>query len=333
MPKISVVMPVYNGERYLKEAVDSILNQTLSDFEFIIIDDGSTDSTEDIIKSYSDSRIKYIKNEKNLGVALTLNKGLDAATGEYIARMDADDISLSDRFHKQTAFMEEHKNIAVCSGIMEYFGEIKTPKCYTVFGIENMRINMLFDSCLYHPAVMMRRSVIEAEHYRYDNAFDKVEDYELWTRVMLKYDIDNVNSVLLRYRIHKNQVTQNYTEEHNIRASKVRHNLLRSLGVDGTDKELIAYSDFCLHKIDYDKQLPDLISIFNKIVDTNKKTGFFSDKLLQRYLMQLVIKSYKQQNAMSEKCLIAECDFLTKSDLIKDKLRQTARDLIKRDKA
>lgn len=329
MPKISVVMPVYNGEKYLRESIDSILDQTLDDFEFIIIDDGSTDSTESIIKSYQDSRIRYIKNEINLGVARTLNRGLDAAKGEYIARMDADDIAVPDRFEKQVAFMDKHKNIAICSGIMEYFGEIEMPECYTVFGVENMRINMLFDSCLYHPAVMMRRSIIETEHYRYDNAFDKVEDYELWTRLMLKHDIDNIPSLLLRYRIHKNQVTKNYTKEHKDRAAKVRRNLMRSLGVEATDGELKAYTDFCLHEIDYNNQLSELIAIFNKIIRINEEIQFFNDKLLRRYLMHLVINAYKQQNNISEQRLISECEFLSKSDMIKDRLRETARNLIK----
>lgn len=113
-PAISVLMPVYNSEKYLNEAIESILNQTFVDFEFIIINDASNDNSENIIESYQDSRIKYFKNEKNLGVAKTLNKGLKLAQGKYIARMDSDDISLPERLYKQFKFMEVYNDIDVC---------------------------------------------------------------------------------------------------------------------------------------------------------------------------------------------------------------------------
>ena len=107
-PLVSVLMAVYNGEKYLLEAIESILNQTYTNFEFLIINDGSTDSTEEIILSYSDQRIRYIKNEQNLKLIASLNKGLDLAKGKYIARMDADDISLPDRLEKQVNFLERN---------------------------------------------------------------------------------------------------------------------------------------------------------------------------------------------------------------------------------
>lgn len=112
-PKISVIMPAYNAEQYISEAIESILNQTYSNFEFIIIDDGSTDRTVEMVQSYSDPRIRFVQNEHNLGVAATLNRGLKLATGEYIARMDADDIALRERFGKQVSFLDMHPEIAV----------------------------------------------------------------------------------------------------------------------------------------------------------------------------------------------------------------------------
>ena len=113
-PQISVVMPAYNAEKYITEAIDSILFQTFKDFEFIIINDASTDSTKDIIESYKDPRIKLVNNEQNKGVAKSLNIGISVACGKYIARMDADDIALPERFQKQFDFMEQHPNIDVC---------------------------------------------------------------------------------------------------------------------------------------------------------------------------------------------------------------------------
>jgi glycosyltransferase involved in cell wall biosynthesis len=122
-PYVTVLMPVYNTEMYLKEAIDSILNQTFRDFEFIVINDGSTDSTSDIIESYSDPRIIYLQNEKNLGVATSLNKGLSIAKGTYIARMDGDDVSRCDRLEKQVAFMDANPEIGVCGTWLETIGD------------------------------------------------------------------------------------------------------------------------------------------------------------------------------------------------------------------
>jgi len=113
---VTVLMPVYNGEKYLNEAIDSILNQTYTNFEFLIINDGSTDRSVEIIKGYNDSRIKLIHNKKNMGLVYTLNRGLALALGKYIVRMDADDISLPNRFKLQLDFMEINTEVALCSG-------------------------------------------------------------------------------------------------------------------------------------------------------------------------------------------------------------------------
>lgn len=119
MPKISVVMPAYNAEKYIGEAIESILNQTFKDFEFIIINDGSVDHTKEIIREYNDPRIVLLENDKNRGIVLSLNKGLDAATGKYIARMDADDIALKNRFERQVEYLDEHKDIGVLGKVTD----------------------------------------------------------------------------------------------------------------------------------------------------------------------------------------------------------------------
>ena len=132
MPKISVVMPAYNAEKYIGEAIESILNQTFKDFEFIIINDGSVDHTKEIIREYNDPRIVLLENDKNRGIVLSLNKGLDAATGKYIARMDADDIALKNRFERQVEYLDEHKDIGVLGTGICTFGEkiMSSPSTY-----------------------------------------------------------------------------------------------------------------------------------------------------------------------------------------------------------
>ncbi len=195
MPKISVVMPVYNTkEEYLRESIESILNQTYSDFEFIIINDGSTNNTEDVILSYKDKRIKYFK-QKNSGVAKTLNYGFDLAQGEYIARMDSDDISLPDRFEKQINFLENNKSISVLGAWHEEFPQKNINKVPS----EVKLMDLVRDNLVSHPTIMLRKNDFDKYKLRYNPAFT-CEDYELWTRVVRCLKFCNLQEVLLKYR-------------------------------------------------------------------------------------------------------------------------------------
>lgn len=206
MPKISVIMPVYNTEEsYLREAIESILNQTFADFEFLIINDGSTNNSQDVILSYKDSRINYVINEKNLGLIKTLNKGFDLAKGEYIARMDSDDISLPKRFEKQVDFMDKNQNVHVVGTWYEWFPKCKVQKPPTTD--KDIKECLLVQSnSLAHPTVMLRKSVIDKLEARYDENYAYVEDYALWLSLVDKVDFANIDEILLKYRIHPNSV-------------------------------------------------------------------------------------------------------------------------------
>lgn len=207
MPKISVIMPAYNAEKYIAEAIDSILGQTYGDFEFIILNDCSKDCTEEIILSYKDPRIVYIKNEENLGVASTLNKGLAIATGEYIARMDADDISLPWRFEKQIRRLEEEPLLAAVGSDAIIFSEDgKQQHTNVPVGFQNIKIRMPISNPFIHPTMMMRRSMLSGMEYEHE--FEGREDYRFWMRLSQKHPMDNVPEQLLRYRFHIKQATQ-----------------------------------------------------------------------------------------------------------------------------
>lgn len=292
MPKISVVMPVYNGEKYLREAMDSILNQTFNDFEFIIINDASKDSTEEIIKSYTDDRIIYIKNEQNLGVAGTLNRGLDIAKGEYIARMDADDISMPKRFQKQVAFMDKHHEIGVCGTAVKVFGEDYEKNAFYVSNKENVKINMIFSSCLCHPTVMIRGEIIRIKNYRYDLEYEKIEDYELWKRILREYDIDNLKDRLLKYRIHQEQITQNYSDVQKKRMRKIIEREFRVYNIQCEAREIDAFCDFCTNEFDRNMQKEDLKNVLEKIYENNKATKNFNQKKLRSYFGNILINLY-----------------------------------------
>lgn len=207
MPKVSVIMPAYNAENYIAEAIDSILAQTFRDFELIVLDDCSTDNTSRIILNYEDSRLIYLKNEKNMGVAATLNRGLETARGMYIARMDADDIAMPDRLARQVAVMDEKGNIIACGSNAILFGEVpEGSKTDMPLEDKEIRLRMAISNPFVHPTMMLRKEAVGET--RYDSSFDGREDYRMWMVLSQKGQMMNLPETLLRYRIHKGQVTQ-----------------------------------------------------------------------------------------------------------------------------
>ena len=177
---VTVLMPVYNAERYVSEAIESILNQTYRDFEFIIINDGSTDQSEEIIQRYNDSRIVYVRNERNIRLVATLNKGIRMASGKYIMRMDADDISSTDRMKLQVKFMELHPDVGVCGSFLSVFGEtIKPYLSRRPENDEDIRSSMLVNNPLGHPNVIIRKSVLVKNDIWYDENYYRMEDWGL----------------------------------------------------------------------------------------------------------------------------------------------------------
>lgn len=222
MPKISVVMAVYNGEKYLKEAIESILSQTFSDFEFVIINDGSNDNSENIIKSFNDERIKYFKKEHS-GLIDSLNFGLKNSIGELIVRFDSDDVSLPERLEKQFNFLAVNPE-SVLVGTHAYkineFGENTGEFIYPPVSWKDIKKYSLKHNPFIHPTVMFRKNIIEKVGvYR---KFKHAEDYELWTRVIYKYSCANLPEKLLKYRVHSEQVTKKSNFEMRLSGLKVR---------------------------------------------------------------------------------------------------------------
>lgn len=222
MPKVSVVMGVYNGARYLKESIDSILAQTFEDFELIVCDDYSQDNSMSILEEYKklDNRIIVLQNEKNYGLAYSLNKCIDHAKGEYIARMDDDDISLPNRFEKQVAYLDNNPEIAfVCSG-RAYFDD------NGVWGerierIELTKANVFKYNPISHPTVMIRKSALqEVGGYTSSELTRRCEDYDLWCKLYKAgYKAGRINEILLKYR--------ESHESHRKRSRKARLNRVK----------------------------------------------------------------------------------------------------------
>lgn len=211
-PMISVVMSVYNGELYLDEAIESILNQTYKDFEFIIINDGATDKSLEIIEKYKnqDDRIVLISRE-NKGLIASLNEGIEKARGKYIARMDADDISLPKRFEEQVEFMES-ENIDICGGNYlsinsdgSLFSLNLTPQSH-----ELCTLSLVSKVPFAHPTVMMRKEFLDKHALKYGQSnFQKAEDLDLWIRMHEKgAKFGNVSELILKYRILENSLSK-----------------------------------------------------------------------------------------------------------------------------
>jgi glycosyltransferase involved in cell wall biosynthesis len=278
-PKVTVLMPVYNGEKYLREAIDSILNQTFKDFEFLIINDGSTDSSQTIVESYDDPRIHLI-NQKNKGLSETLNIGLDLSNGEYIARMDADDISMNNRLSEQVSFMDKNRDVGICGTFAiiidkngHGIGRIVSPQKH-----EEIKAQLLFNTSLAHPSVIFRKSIFKIHNLQYLNV--KSEDYELWVRSANITKLANINKFLIKYRYGVG-ISENINKNKCISSTNeiIKKNLL-SLG-EFSEQEILT------HERMFDgSYVPDNIflkqSIFllNKIRLANEKVKLYQTEAL-----------------------------------------------------
>ena len=282
-PKVSVLMSVYNDEKYLKQAIDSILNQTFNDFEFLIIDDGSTDDSSRIIESYSDPRIKLIKNEVNIKLSNSLNKGLALARGEYVARMDSDDISLPNRLMEQIRFMDTNKDVAICGSYIRIIGTNKIWK-YPL-SPEDCFGGLLFNSILAHPSVMMRRKFFIDNNFLYNPEFIRCEDYELWTRIALSGKISNINKTLVCYRL-KDIDPDFYDLDKINRLKFIRRNFLSKLGINFTEQEYDLHQKISLGKKLSISELSRVNRWFNKLSNI-KLDNLILQKDIRRSLIKL----------------------------------------------
>lgn len=202
---VTVLMPVYNAEKYLAEAIESILAQTFTAFEFLIVDDASTDGSAGIIQEYNDPRIRYVRNEKNLGISATLNRGIELSATEWIARMDADDISYPTRLEKQLRHTETVAGCALVSCWTRVITEDKKQLRTERYNSKFYYYNLTFECWIYHPTVVFRKSaVMDVGMYSVPYA----EDYELFWQLLRKYQICNLPEVLLDYRVTANSLHQ-----------------------------------------------------------------------------------------------------------------------------
>ena len=221
MPDLSVIMPVYNGEAYLCQAIDSILKQTFRNFEFIIIDDASTDGSEKIIHAYEDSRIKFVRNTDNQGNYPSRNKGLKMATGKYICVMDADDVAYPHRFDVQYRYLENHPDVLAVGTHYDFSIQGKTMKRNLPLSYEDVQIALLSDNHFLHSSLMVRTEAMR-KIGGYDEKYVYSSDYDLLSRLALSGKIENLPDILMMYRLHDTQISQLYKKEQKGYADEIR---------------------------------------------------------------------------------------------------------------
>lgn len=218
-PAISIILPAYNAEKYIAQTISSLLSQTFTNFELLVVDDGSSDTTVNIVKQFTDNRIVLIENGQNLGLIKTLNKAALLCKGKYIARMDADDIALPGRLQLQSDFLNEHINTAAVAGWVNFIDEAGEDK--GVWALDRktntaaaIKKALLKENCIAHPSVMIRTEVLQ--QYLYNPKQRHIEDYDLWLRMCADgLAIEKVQQPVLLYRVHAASVTGTKLKQNN----------------------------------------------------------------------------------------------------------------------
>ena len=293
---ISVVMSTYNTEtEMLRQAVESILSQTFREFEFLIIDDGSTNDSVDYLNSLRDDRIRLIRNPVNLGITKSLNVGLKEAKGKYIARMDADDISLPTRFEKQYAYMEAHPDVILCGARVAFFHEDPSHPYGTSQVVspdmEEYRVSMLFfNPGPYHPTALFRHRTLLEHHVTYDENLVYAQDYGMWETISRLGQIYVLQDVLLNYRLHEKQISKEHREKQFQCDREVKRRQLNALLGSVTEEELDLHFSHYPMFFPRAVMLPNIAQWYGRLLKANHEKHIYRQRKLKRRIQKIKIK-------------------------------------------
>jgi glycosyltransferase involved in cell wall biosynthesis len=286
-PVVTVLMPVYNGEKYLREAIDSLLNQVFTGFEFLIINDGSKDKSVEIITSYDDKRVRLVHNEQNMGIAKALNKGMSLARGLYMARADCDDVSVKNRLGDQVAYLDANKNIDICNTWIEVFDEEKIRGVVKYPLIDSdIKSMMFFDSPIAHPTVMMRRNSVRRAALSYDSSFEPADDYDLFARAAEAGLVFGcIPKVLLRYRVISTSLSRAYWSKQQTGAGRVRRHLAERLGLTLDADSAALHNAFLTGTFDVKMHsFRQLLTWVNTLHMANRRNHLYGEPLFSELL-------------------------------------------------
>lgn len=288
-PTVSVVVPVYNGAAFIVECLESVIHQTYRDFELIVIDDGSTDETANIVRAFNDSRIRFIQNSTNLGLIATLNKAFELSRGKYIARLDADDIALPERFAIQVQHMELNQNLAMLGTAYFPLKQGIASAVTLATGKGKIQANMLFNSCFAHPSVIIRKAALTGRESAFNPAYPHAEDYELWSWLMRNHEVENIAEPLIYYRIHENQISKRKQDEQRATAQKIRTELLQWLDVPFSENDFLFHQQLAENTIDWTANTYErAIAHIHIILLAAQKNASIESKSFNHYLLAFI---------------------------------------------
>lgn len=292
-PKITVLMSVYNTkEEYLREAIESILLQSFTDYEFLIFDDNSDEATKKVLHSYDDKRIRIIENEVNKGLTVNLNCGLDMAQGKYIARMDADDISFPDRLICCYEYMEGNPQTNIL-GTYAQIGK-KVEKSFSRATWEMKKALFLVTNAgPVHPSAMMRKAFLDDNGLRYDESFMKAQDYDLWARCIEMTDISIYPKALVQYRVHADQISSSRSSEQQICADRVKMRLIKRICPNMSEDQI---NSFISSRITGEMGYAEYIRMIKLIQRENLKFDYY-DKASIEYVLNCYLFKYIKNNS------------------------------------
>lgn len=285
-PKITVIMAVYNNATYLKHAIDSILQQTFQDLELLVVDDGSTDGSGDIIKRYSDPRIRLLENPVNKGVIYSRNRALKQAKGKFIAILDSDDMAVKDRLDCQYEHLMKNRLLAMTGGHAEVI-DLKGFPTGELFRMpispDDVSVEMLFRNVFVNSSVMVRKEVMEqVGGYR---EIGLSEDYDLAFRINERCQVDNLDKILVQYRVHADNISAKKTDLMLRGEEKVVQNMHASLGISPDIQLQKTHLSFIRGEQSFHPELLDYFHLFEAIKNGNDRTGIFPKSALDRYLL------------------------------------------------
>ncbi|WP_323789672.1 glycosyltransferase family 2 protein [Psychroserpens sp.] len=296
MNALTVIIPVYNGEKYLEEAIDSILNQTFTDFKLLVLNDNSSDSTPAILKAYQDkdSRVEVIHKTKNEGPANLRNEGIERAQTEFIALMDADDIALPTRFEKQLAVFNNNPNIGVCGTWFTFFGD-KQKLIKHAVEPDALKVQFLSSCGIGNPTVMFRKSAIK--DFRFEHQFVPAEDYGLWSEVIRVTDFYNIPESLLNYRWHPNNISQTKTENLHKANVLIKKRQLKHFGIDANSENMDAYLNAVSLKKDLTpEQVIAAIEASKKLKERNQTSNYYNPTIFESHIDKVIIRTIRNAN-------------------------------------
>lgn len=293
VPELSIVMPVYNSEQFIKQAVESLLSQSFDDFELIIVDDGSTDGSAEMISGFRDERIRLLENEAKRGIVFSRNRGLAEAKGKFIAPFDSDDVAMPEKFVKQIDYLKKHSEIGMIGSwavIIDQTGQPTGKKWKLNARMKHIPAIMLFRNYFVQSAVVLRREVIPRGGYTC--GFDIIDDYKMWWDILKKSGGWNYPEYLVKYRIHKSSVTQSDRNRMLERERRIYDTVFSELGIRLSDEQ---FGSLMMIKNDQPLQhqadLSRIESFLILILDANQFANRFDQAILKKVVMNRWLKA------------------------------------------